>query len=78
MFDVMQAFTSSPDEARRIVNSHQAEMLVICVSLAEPGFMQDRGGTDSLAHALVTDQPPDWLEPMAFELPEHLKVYRVK
>lgn len=78
MRDVIAGLTSSPEEARPIVERHQADYVVVCADIAEPHLLASLGGEESLVAGLLSDAPPDWLEPVDLDGPEALKVWRVR
>lgn len=77
MRDVIAAFTSDAETARKLVLANDAQFVVVCTDLMEVALYQTKGGHDSLAARLAKDAPPAWLEPVALGMPESFRVWRV-
>lgn len=78
MRDVIAGMISTPDQARQIVERHEADYVVICTDIAEPRMLAQVGGPESLVARLLAGTPPDWLKPLDLDGPEALKVWRVR
>jgi hypothetical protein len=61
MHDVIAAFMSPPEEARRIVASRRATLIVICPDIYEPAIYARRAPNGLMAQ-LLDNRPPAWLE----------------
>ncbi|WP_017670329.1 hypothetical protein [Blastomonas sp. AAP53] len=77
MHDVIEAFTSDPETARRHILAHKADYVVACVDMHEVLLYEKEGDPQSLAARLVSGNPPDWLEPIALGGPDGLRAWRV-
>lgn len=61
MHDVIAAFMSPSEEARRIVQSRHATLIVICPDIYEPSIYAHRA-PEGLMARLLDNRPPDWLQ----------------
>lgn len=61
MHDVIAAFMSPPEEARSIVQSRHATLIVICPDIYEPSIYARRAPNGLMAR-LLDNRPPDWLK----------------
>lgn len=77
MKDVILAFTGTPDEAHALITRHKAGYVVLCADLIEPDIYAARGAKGSFAAALRDGKAPAWLEPVALDVPESFRVWRV-
>lgn len=77
MRDVIAGFTASPEEARRLIDRHRADYIVMCSDLGEPRLYAE-ANEDGLAARLIDGRVPDWLEPVGLDGPEQFRVWRVK
>lgn len=79
MHDVILAFSSPPDTARRIIAARNADYIVLCSDLPETVIYADRmDGENALIDGLLAGRPPVWAEPVAVAAPDAFKVWRVR
>lgn len=76
MVDLLMAMTGSVDEAEAIVRQYGIDYVVICGSAGDVAFYRT-ALPDNFANALVSDEPPEWLEPALSPSHSSLRVYRV-
>lgn len=77
MVQVISAYVGSVDDARAIITANNANYVVACASAVDLAFY--RAADDSnFANALLSDNPPQWLEIIAGFERGGLKAYRVK
>lgn len=77
MRDVIHAFLSPAEVARRHAEAYGADYVVVCSDLMEPRVLATGGGEAGLMSRLMAGDPPAWLEPVDVGGPDELKVWRV-
>jgi MFS family permease len=77
MHDVIAAFTSDPETARKIVGNHGGDYIVLCSDLVEPRLYAS-ANPEGLMARLLAGTPPDWLEPVAFDGPQEFRIWKVR
>ena len=78
MKDVILAFSSKPDQARTIIEGHEADYVVICTDLPEARIYSElHPGDAALIDGLKNDEAPEWLQPLQLATPGSFKVWRV-
>lgn len=78
MKDVIEAFISSPDKARAIVERRHATLLLLCPDLSEPANYS-HANRKGLAADLLKGDVPGWLAPANSIAPgSHFLIYRVR
>ncbi len=74
--DVLEAFLARPDNARRIIASHNAGYVLVCPGMNEIShYTVD--APDGLMAALVKGKPPEWLTPIVIPGKTGLLLWRV-
>ncbi|WP_120076131.1 hypothetical protein [Aurantiacibacter odishensis] len=76
MVDLLLAMTGSVDEAEAIVREYGIDYVAICGSASDVAFYRT-ASPDNFANALVSDEPPAWLEPALTFSHSSLRIYRV-
>lgn len=77
MVDVISAFTGTPENARGIITSYEAEYVAACLSASDFALYRT-ADPDNFANVLASDEPPAWLMPVAGFREGPLRVYRVR
>ena len=77
MADVIRIFTRPLDQSRQLLAEHGANYVAVCPGLIEPALYKDEG-PNGLWAQLSRGQTPAWLEPVRFNRPMRLRVWRVK
>jgi len=77
MHDVVAAFMSDEDDARKTITAHGASLVVVCADLVEPAIYAADAPKGLIADLLAGDTPA-WLEPVDIGAPPALKVWRVR
>ena len=78
MRDVILAFTGTPEQARKLIDKHEARYVVMCRDLIEPDIYVKRGVKGSFAAFLRDGRAPTWLEPVEMDVPPTFRVWRVR
>jgi hypothetical protein len=74
---VLDTFTSSTDEAKRVIESHHIGIVALCPGSGENRLLVDAAPDGFLAQ-LTRGTVPAWLEPVAETRGKPLELYRVK
>lgn len=77
MRDVIDAFRGDPAQALGIVKRRGIDYVAYCPGLFEPMIYQAEAPNGLMAR-LIRGEEPDWLEPVALQDVNGLKVYRVR
>lgn len=77
MHDVIAAFTSSPDQARDIVMRNNAAYVLLCEDAGEVTVYR-KYAPGGFADQLASGNAPDWLEPVAINAPDTVRLWKVK
>lgn len=77
MADVINGFTLPANQARALIDAHDAEYVALCSDLVEASMFSAMA-PDGLGAQLVEGNPPDWLEPIDLGGPKEFLVYRVR
>ncbi len=77
MRDVILAFTSDPETARKLVVASGAQFLVICADMDEMKIYRSADESGSLAALLADNAAPQWLERVDLGLPAELRIWKV-
>jgi hypothetical protein len=76
MHDVIAAFLGSPDQARPIIASRHATLVVVCPDIAEPATYAHYAPHGLMARLLM-GKAPDWLQPANLASGSHVLIWRV-
>ena len=76
MHDVIAAFLAPPAEARAIMQSRHATMVMICPALSRDS-VYIKASPDGLMARLVAGRPPEWLAPVDLAPGSGLQFWRV-
>lgn len=77
MIDVINAFTSAPDDARAIIAAYEPDYVAACLSASDFALYRT-ADPDNLANVLASDTQPAWLMPVAGFRDSALRVFRVR
>lgn len=77
MRDVIAAFLGTPDAARALIESHDADYVLVCTPIGEMSLYARRA-PDGFAARLADGRVPEWLEPVALEGPQEARLWRVR
>ena len=75
---VIAGFTAEAEAARVVVTASGARYVVTCADIGEMAVYRQAGGPQSLAARLSEGDAPAWLEPVALDGPEALRLWRVR
>lgn len=76
MVDVLRGLIGPVEEARRVIENYGVDYVVICGAAPDVALYRT-AAPDNFANALLSDTPPDWLEPALSFSHSPLRVYRV-
>lgn len=76
MVDVIEALTGPAENARAIVREHEADYVAICGAASDVALYRT-ASPDNFANALLSQTPPDWLEPVVGGDGGALRIYSV-
>ena len=77
MHDVIVGFSSTPGEARKLIDAYRADYVFVCTDLMEPRNLSRRGGDAALMSRLIAGDPPEWLQEVDLGGPDEFRVWRV-
>lgn len=77
MADVIRGFSGDAAGARIIIAAHGAGYVVLCSDVMETELYASRGGPQSFAARLRIGDAPQWLAPVALDVPDSFRIWRV-
>jgi len=77
MRDVISGFTARPEEARAILQAHDADYIAMCTDLTEAQMFASRA-PDGLAAELIAGNAPSWAEPVTHDGPDVFRIWKVR
>lgn len=76
MLFALDAFMATPREAQALARARHVDYVAVCPGNADSGMLA-HWAPDGLMAAIMADDPPSWLEPVAAEPGTPLRVYRL-
>ena len=76
MLDVLLGFGGPLDRAHAIITANRSEYVVGCISSADLTVAANMS-QDNLAKRMLSNKPPEWLEPVSFFSEGPMRVWRV-